>query len=166
IAYDPTKKLVIGPFEISFLKTVHPVPCFGMRITDGDKTIIYTADTSYQKEWIDFSKNAQLLIADTNLYDEQKNLNIRHMTSTEDTSIERDANIYFSKNAQLLIADTNLYDEQKNLNIGHMTSTEAASIARDANIETLIMSHLPQYGNNDDLITEAQKIYEGEVLLA
>src|SRR5699024_2430396 len=36
IAYDPTRKLKIGPFEISFLKTVHPVPCFGMRITDGD----------------------------------------------------------------------------------------------------------------------------------
>ena len=125
IAYDPTKKLVIGPFEISFLKTVHPVPCFGMRITDGDKTIIYTADTSYQKEWIDFSKNAQLLIA-----------------------------------------DTNLYEEQKDLDIGHMTSTEAASIARDANIETLIMSHLPQYGNNSDLITEAEKKYQGKVLLA
>src|SRR5690625_2637653 len=96
-----------------------------MRLTVGDKTIIYTADTSYQKEWIDFSKNAQLLIA-----------------------------------------DTNLYDEQKNLNIEHMTSTEAASIVRDANIETIIMRHLPQYGNNDDLITEAQKIYEGEVNLA
>src|SRR5699024_974645 len=88
------------------------------------KTIVYTADTSYQKEWIDFSKNAQLLIA-----------------------------------------DTNLYEEQKDLDIGHMTSTEAASIARDANIETLIMSHLPQYGNNRELIIKAEKNNKKKILI-
>src|SRR5699024_12469288 len=36
IAYEPTKKLVIGPFEIRFIKTVDQVQCFGMQITDSD----------------------------------------------------------------------------------------------------------------------------------
>src|SRR5699024_102 len=125
IAYDPTNKINIGPFEISFLKTVHSVPCYGMRITDGKKTIVYTADTGYQKEWIDFAENADLLIT-----------------------------------------DTNLYDYQKDLNIGHMTSTQAAQIARKGKVKTLILSHLPQYGNNQDLIDEAKCIFKGNVFLA
>lgn len=125
VIYNPADKLHIGPFEITFLKTNHSVPCFGMRITDGKKTIVYTADTGYQKEWIDFSKNADLLIA-----------------------------------------DANLYDNQKELDIGHMTSTQAAQIASEGNIETLLLSHLPQYGNNQDLVTEAQHIFNGKVFLA
>src|SRR5690625_433624 len=40
IAYDTSKELEIGPFMISFLKTIHPVPCYGMRITDGKHTIV------------------------------------------------------------------------------------------------------------------------------
>lgn len=125
IVYDPGAQLQIGPFEITFLKTVHSVTCFGMRITDGRKTMVYTADTGYQKEWINFSKNADLLVA-----------------------------------------DTNLYDDQKELKIGHMTSTQVAKIANEGNVETLILSHLPQYGDNEDLITEAKQIYQGEILLA
>src|SRR5699024_9522517 len=60
VAYDPSKDLEVGPFTISFLKTVHPVPCYGMRITDEKHTVVYTADTSFQKEWIPFAKDADL----------------------------------------------------------------------------------------------------------
>ena len=125
VSYNPAKKLTIGPFEITFLKTVHSVTCYGMRITDGEKTIVYTADTAYQKEWISFSKNADVLIT-----------------------------------------DTNLYDYQKELKIGHMTSTQGAWIAKQANVETLILSHLPQYGDNQKLVKEAQTIFDKKVLLA
>lgn len=125
ISYDKHDKLNIGPFEITFLKTEHSVPCYGMRITDGTKTIIYTADTAFKNEWIPFAKNADLLLS-----------------------------------------DTNLYDAQKDLDIGHMTSTEAATIANKANVGTLILSHLPQYGDNQLLVTEAKQIFKKEIILA
>lgn len=125
ISYNPFDKLTLGPLEITFLKTVHSVTCYGMRITDGEKTIVYTADTAYQKEWI-----------------------------------------LFSKNADVLITDTNLYDYQKELKIGHMTSIQGAWIAKQANVETLILSHLPQYGDNQKLVKEAQTIFDKKVLLA
>ena len=35
LAYDPKESLAIGPFTFTFLKTVHPVDCFAMRVTDG-----------------------------------------------------------------------------------------------------------------------------------
>src|SRR5699024_7821874 len=112
----------IGPFSITFLRTKHPVPCFGMRITDGESTFVYTADTAYQEEWIEFAKDADLLITDCNFYAEQNG---------EDA--------------------------------GHMTSSEGGWIAAEANVKQLILSHLPQYGDQQNLIKEAKEHYKGSI---
>lgn len=125
IAYDPNDTLEVGPFSITFMKTDHPVPCFGMRITDGDSTIVYTADTSYKQEWHDFAKNADLLITDCNFYDGQ--------------------------------------DGSK---AGHMNSEDGATIAEQANVKELMLSHLPQYGNNNNLVEEAGNYFKGDIQLA
>lgn len=125
IAYDPETKLHIGPFTITFLRTKHPVPCFGMRITDGTATIVYTADTSYDDGWLDFSKQADLLITDCNFY------------ATQDGS-----------------------------KAGHMTSHEGAEIASKAQVSRLLLSHLPQYGDQTQLIDEAQVHFQGPIHLA
>ncbi|OZU87946.1 hypothetical protein CIL03_14690 [Virgibacillus indicus] len=125
IAYDPDQTLEIGPFAITFLKTKHPVACYGMRITDGESVIVYTADTSYQEAWIPFAENADLLITDSNFYAGQ--------------------------------------DASK---AGHMTSIEGAAIAQRANVKTLILSHLPQYGDNTHLVKEAKQYYKGSIQLA
>lgn len=125
IAYDPKNTLQVGPFAITFLKTKHPVPCYGMRISDGKKTIVYTADTSYQEEWVSFSKGADLLIT-----------------------------------------DCNFYTEQDGSQAGHMTSQEGAIIAEKAGVGELILSHLPHYGDHNDLLREAREIYKGKIQLA
>src|SRR5699024_4726501 len=123
--YRPDEVLKIGPFFIRFLKTRHSVPCYGMRITDGNSTIVYTADSAYQEEWIKFSRDADLLLA-----------------------------------------DTNFYADQDGSAAGHMTSEEVASIAAHANVKELILTHLPHYGNHEQLMTEAKKVYSGKVFLA
>lgn len=125
IAYDPNETLTIGPFSITFLKTKHPVPCYGMRITDGEHVLVYTADTSYQEEWVSFSKDADVLITDCNFYEDQ--------------------------------------DGSK---AGHMTSVEGATIAKEANVKELILSHLPQYRDTEDLVKQASKIFNGKIRLA
>lgn len=125
IAYDPEKELEAGPFRISFLKTEHPVPCFGMRITDGNAAVVYTADTSFSERWIPFSRDADLFIADCNYY--------AGMDGTKS---------------------------------GHMNSEEAATIAEEARVKNVMLSHLPQYGDIHQLVTEAKRIYSGNVFLA
>lgn len=125
IAYDPDKQLEIGPFSVTFLKTVHPVPCYGMRITDGESTIVYTADTSFTEAWYDFAKNTDLLITDCNFYADQ--------------------------------------DGSK---AGHMNSNDGATIAKKAAADELMLSHLPQYGDNCILVEEAQQIFTEKVQLA
>lgn len=125
IAYDPNATLKVGPFTITFLKTLHPVPCFGMRITDGEHVIVYTADTSYQETWLEFAKGADLLVT-----------------------------------------DCNFYAEQDGSGAGHMTSKEGGQIASKANVGELLLSHLPQYGDHEQLIQEAASEFKGSIHLA
>lgn len=125
IAYDPKETLEVGPFNITFLKTVHPVPCYGMRITDGESSIVYTADTSYQKEWTDFCKDVDLLIA-----------------------------------------DCNFYANQDGASAGHLTSKEVGTIASEANVKELILSHLPHYGDHQQLLKEASEQFHNRIQIA
>src|SRR5699024_10525525 len=91
--YDPDNALKIGPFFIRFLRTKHSVACFGMRITDGTSTLVYTGDTAYQDEWIKFSKNADLLLAECNFYKGQDASAAGHMTSEEVGKIAKAAEV-------------------------------------------------------------------------
>ncbi|MFB4167112.1 MBL fold metallo-hydrolase [Virgibacillus sp. JSM 102003] len=125
IAYDPGETLKIGPISITFLKTNHPVPCYGMRITDGESVIVYTADTSFKEEWYEFANNAGLLIT-----------------------------------------DCNFYESQDGSSAGHMNSKDAAMIAKEAHVQELLLSHLPQFGDNYDLVKEASNYFKGEIRLA
>lgn len=125
VEYNPDEELKLGPFTITFLKTIHGVPCYGMRITDGKYTMVYTADTAYHDAWVDFSYGADLLITDCNFY--------AGMDATSS---------------------------------GHMTSAEGAKIAQSANVGSLILSHLPQFGDLSQLTREAQVIFSGQVCTA
>lgn len=93
IAYDPNGTLEVGPFSITFLPTDHPVPCYGMRITNGESTLVYTADTTYKEAWIDFAKDADVLITDCNFYEQQDGSKAGHMTSKEGALIAEKANV-------------------------------------------------------------------------
>ncbi|WP_112180105.1 MULTISPECIES: MBL fold metallo-hydrolase [Paraliobacillus] len=93
IGYDPERTLQVGPFTITFLKTEHPVTCYAMRITDGDKVIVYTADSSYMRQFISFSKNANLLIADCSFYQGQDGSKAGHMNSLECATIAEAAGV-------------------------------------------------------------------------
>ncbi|MDQ0484636.1 MBL fold metallo-hydrolase [Guptibacillus hwajinpoensis] len=123
--YKEEDELELGPFTITFLETNHPVKCYAMRVTDGNHSMVFTADSSYKKEFAPFSNGADLLISECNLY------------SDMDGSA-----------------------------MGHMNSTDAASIAKEANVSTLILTHLPHFGNLMELEIDAKRIFEGEVLLA
>lgn len=125
IVYEPGETLYIGPFTIEFLETKHPVLCYGMRISDGKSTLVYTADTAYQEDWI-----------------------------------------HFSKDADLLITDCNFYADQDGAAAGHMTSEQGGFIAKEAGVKHLLLSHLPQYGIQNNLIKEAKRHYSGPIKLA
>lgn len=125
IAYDPAKKLNIGPFTISFLSAVHPVPCYAMRIEAGGKSMVYTADTSFKEEFIPFAFGADLLLS-----------------------------------------ECNFYADQDGKGAGHMNSVDNGNLAEGADVKQLVLTHLPHYGEIDQLVSEASAVFNGPVTLA
>jgi ribonuclease BN (tRNA processing enzyme) len=125
ISYDPNGELRAGPFIITFMKTKHPVTCFAMRIEAAGDVVVYTADSSYLAKFIEFCKDANLLIC-----------------------------------------ESSFYEGQDGVNAGHMTSVQAGLLAEDANVQTLLLTHLPHFGNHQDLVKQAKKRYNGVVVLA
>lgn len=83
IPYEENKTLEIGPFTVRFLRTDHPVPCYAMRIEVGGKSIVYTGDTAFKEEMIQFSKGTDLLLCECNFYSYQNGKSAGHMNSLD-----------------------------------------------------------------------------------
>jgi ribonuclease BN (tRNA processing enzyme) len=125
VPFDPSESLSVGPFQITFLKTDHPVPCYAMRIEADGKALVYTGDGSFKSELIDFCKQADLLLC-----------------------------------------ECNFYGNQDGKQAGHMTSLDAGELAQQSLVKQLCLTHLPHYGNTQELISEASTKYTGKIKMA
>ncbi|WP_285121152.1 MBL fold metallo-hydrolase [Lactococcus petauri] len=94
IAYDDENGTSVGPFDIQFLKTVHPVICYAMRIVERatGQVLIYTGDTGYFAELVDFSKDADVLLADVYFFKDKAKMP-NHLSSVEAGEIAAQANV-------------------------------------------------------------------------
>lgn len=116
IAYNDYEPSEIDGMKFEFLRTVHPVPAYAMRITDNDgKVIVYTADTTYFDGLVDFAKDADLLIADTN-FPEDVTGRKAHLNTKEAGTLAKDAKVkrlMISHLPQTVDAETMLSQSQK-----------------------------------------------------
>lgn len=94
IAYDVENGTSVGPFDIQFLKTVHPVICYAMRIVERatGQVLVYTGDTGYFAELVDFSKDADILLADVYFFKDKAKMP-NHLSSVEAGEIAVQANV-------------------------------------------------------------------------
>ncbi|MFC5631811.1 MULTISPECIES: MBL fold metallo-hydrolase [Streptococcus] len=83
-SYNTSGTETIGPFSITFIKTVHPVVCYAFRIVEEatGQVFVFTADTGYFEDLETFAAGADLLLADVYLYEGNEN-HIAHLTSKE-----------------------------------------------------------------------------------
>lgn len=125
VPFDETSVLNIGPFEISFIKNVHPVKAYSVKIKCKDKVFSFTSDTTYFDELPCFFSESDLLVSECSFY--------AHMDGSK---------------------------------AGHLNSVQAGALAEKANAKKLVLTHLPHFGNHNDLIAQAKEHYSGEVVLA
>ena len=94
IAYDVENGTSVGPFDIQFLKTVHPVICYAMRIVERatGQVFVYTGDTGYFAGLVDFSKDADILLADVYFFKDKAKMP-NHLSSVEAGEIAAQANV-------------------------------------------------------------------------
>jgi ribonuclease BN (tRNA processing enzyme) len=114
-AYDPDVPLKLGPWTITFQRTIHPVPTFAVRIVNASgKVLAFTADSAYFPELADFVQGADLLITDTN------------------------------------------FNNQKTGKMWHLTSGQTGNLAMAAKAHRVLLSHLPQTIDHQQLLAEVK----------
>ena len=121
--YLTEETLELGPFSITFMKTIHPVVCYAMRFEEKStgKVFVFTGDSGYMEGFLEFTKDADLFLADTYL---------------------------FAGNEQ---------------HFAHFTSKEAGEISLATGVKKLVLTHLPQFGDLEQLRQEASDAAQGQV---
>lgn len=94
--YDPVQILDLGEgLCLSFLRTNHFIPCWGMRATTGEPAsdLVYTADTGPMPGFASFAAGAALVVAEATAAgpDAGPAENRGHLTPEEAAAIARDA---------------------------------------------------------------------------
>lgn len=94
IGYFEAEELKVGPFFITFMKTIHPVPCYAMRIVEAKtgKILVFTGDSGYLESFVDFAKDADVFLADTYLFEGNEHHHA-HFTSKESGEIAQAAGV-------------------------------------------------------------------------
>lgn len=84
---------------------------------------------------------------------------------TSDTSFSEEL-VGFAIGTDLLIAESSLYEGMDGKGSGHMTAEEAGVLAARANAKQTILTHLPHYGELEELLVSARRQGELEIILA
>jgi ribonuclease BN (tRNA processing enzyme) len=67
---------------------------------------------------------------------------------------------------ELLLCESSLYEEQRGRIPGHLTARQAGELAAKAGVKHLVLTHLPHYGEHDQLIQQAKEEFNGVIELA
>lgn len=93
-AYDIKNGTTIGPFDLTFLETVHPVLNYAMRIVEREtgRVLVFTGDTGYFEGLAGFAANADILLADVYFFKDKRKMP-NHLSSLEAGEIAKLAGV-------------------------------------------------------------------------
>ena len=85
--------LNVGDMKLEFKEMVHPVKSFAVSITSHGKKFVFSGDTSWNENIIEFSKDADLVMLDAGLLSkDKKSDNVPHLTARECGIVAQKAN--------------------------------------------------------------------------
>lgn len=73
----------IGPFVVSTVGVTHPVDAFAIKVTVGDRTVVYSGDTGPCQPLTDLAAGADLLLCEASFRDGVDNPPDLHMTGSD-----------------------------------------------------------------------------------
>lgn len=76
-------RLVIGDMEISFAEMKHPYKDYAVSVKCGGKKFVFSGDTSWTDNLIEFAKGADLLMLDAGLIEKDYSDGAPHMTAAQ-----------------------------------------------------------------------------------
>ncbi|GGJ00620.1 hypothetical protein GCM10010885_07290 [Alicyclobacillus cellulosilyticus] len=90
---DAGSKLSIAGMDVSFAETVHPVYCLAVKMVQGGRTFVFSADTSVCPPLEAFAAGADLFICEASMFIGQEEAALRagHLTSRQAGELARRA---------------------------------------------------------------------------
>ncbi|HAQ40903.1 MAG TPA: hypothetical protein DCM73_08775 [Clostridiales bacterium] len=82
-SFDEKSILNLGPFKISFIKNVHPVDTYSVKIECSGKVLSFTSDTAYFDQLADFFGKSDLLLAECSFYANMDGSEAGHLNSMQ-----------------------------------------------------------------------------------
>jgi ribonuclease BN (tRNA processing enzyme) len=73
----------LGPFALSFAQTNHPVPTSAVRITYGDRNLVYSADTGESDALVSLAHDADLLLCEATFGPDEEYVPDLHLTGRQ-----------------------------------------------------------------------------------
>jgi len=75
--------LDIDSIHVSFLKNSHVKSAYAVKVLSGQRSLVYTSDTQWCDELVDFAGDCDVLLCESSLYNEFYNVVKGHMTAGE-----------------------------------------------------------------------------------
>jgi len=73
----------LGPFSLSFATMNHPIPTSAVRITNGDRTFVYSADTGESPELVSLAHGADLFLCEASFGPDDPYVPDLHLTARQ-----------------------------------------------------------------------------------
>jgi ribonuclease BN (tRNA processing enzyme) len=73
----------VGPFRVDMTRTNHPIECYGLRLSAGDKVLTYSADTGDCPDLIALAHGSDLFLCEASYDDADVNPPGVHLTGGE-----------------------------------------------------------------------------------
>lgn len=72
----------------------------------------------------------------------------------------------FAGEADCFLCESSFYNDESRHTAQHLTSTEAGRLAAAARAKALVLTHLPHFGEPEQLVSEAKSVFSARVQLA
>lgn len=73
----------IGPFELSVIEVVHPVPAYAIRVSSPAGTLVYSGDTGPTEALVDFASGADFFLCEASFVESAQNPPDLHLTGAQ-----------------------------------------------------------------------------------
>lgn len=83
-----------GPFCLQWMLTVHKIPAFAVKISSATGKVVFSSDTAWSLDLVDFSSGAGLLLCEASVADQHREYAATgHLTSREAGRLAREARV-------------------------------------------------------------------------
>ncbi len=92
--YNQSTKIELENMLITFMKTLHPINTYAVKIEDKTGTFVYSADTGYEeKNLVNFAKDADIFLCESSFLKGQIRAENYHLYAHEAAKIAKKANV-------------------------------------------------------------------------